>query len=146
MTMRRTIGDRTPGMLLLHRKMGGHASALTLECLGMPSEIVKGNVGLLLLAVVSGEPLHGYAICEELRARSGGVLDLPEGTIYPALHRLENEGLLTSSWAKVDGRRRRVYNLSARGRRSMVNQRAQWQRHVAAVSAILEGVAWPTPA
>jgi DNA-binding PadR family transcriptional regulator len=112
----------------------------------MPPEILKGNVSLLLLAVVSGAPLHGYAICEELRSRSGGVLDLPEGTIYPALHRLEGEGLLTSSWAKVDGRRRRLYSLSAKGRRAMADQRSQWQRHVAAVGSVLEGVAWPSPA
>ena len=65
----------------------------------MKPEALKGHLDALLLAVVAKEPAHGYAILERLRDRSAGAFDLPEGTIYPALHRLEDAGLLKSSWA-----------------------------------------------
>jgi DNA-binding PadR family transcriptional regulator len=65
----------------------------------MRAEALKGHLDGLLLAVVAEEPAHGYAIVERLRDRSGGAFDLPEGTVYPALHRLEQAGLLKSSWA-----------------------------------------------
>ena len=72
----------------------------------MDRERLKGNLDLLLLSVLSAGPAHGYAIISALRERSEGTFDLPEGTIYPALHRLEDSGLLASSWAQAEGRRR----------------------------------------
>ena len=72
----------------------------------MDRERLKGNLDLLLLSVLSAGPAHGYAIISALRERSGGTFDLPEGTIYPALHRLEEASLLASSWAQAEGRRR----------------------------------------
>lgn len=103
----------------------------------MRSESLKGHLDALILAVVSRGPLHGYAIIEELRARSGGALALPEGTVYPALHRLESAGLLSSAWSRGDGRRRRVYELTARGRGELGVRRGEWRDFARAVDAVL---------
>jgi DNA-binding PadR family transcriptional regulator len=102
----------------------------------MRAEALKGHLDPLILAVLAREPLHGYAIIERLRKRSGGELDLPEGTVYPALHRLEQSGFLTSSWSGA-GRRRRVYSLTDRGRRELGARRAEWTTFAAAVEAVL---------
>src|ERR671934_1812807 len=93
----------------------------------MSPETLKGHLDGLLLAVVAEEPAHGYAILERLRRRSGGAFDLPEGTIYPALHRLEEAGLLTSRWAPGATRRRRVYELTSKGRRALRRRREEWR-------------------
>ncbi|HEX5418222.1 MAG TPA: helix-turn-helix transcriptional regulator [Chloroflexota bacterium] len=106
----------------------------------MKGEVLKGHLDLLLLAALQGEAAHGYAIAEALRARSGGVFDLPEGTIYPALHRLEAAGLVESHWQSHAGRRRRVYALTASGTAALATQRATWERFVAGVNAVLSEV------
>jgi PadR family transcriptional regulator, regulatory protein PadR len=105
----------------------------------MRPEALKGHLDSLLLAVVAKEPAHGYAILERLRERSGGAFDLPEGTIYPALHRLEEAGLLTSSWAPGATRRRRVYEVTAKGRRALSGARGEWLSFSDAVNAVLAG-------
>lgn len=91
----------------------------------------------MLLAVLQVNPLHGYGLVEELRRRSNGEFDLAEGTIYPALHRLETSGLLSSRWEVVDGRRRRVYALSTKGREAAGERLASWRRFSAAIDAVL---------
>lgn len=101
------------------------------------AEELKGHLDALILAVLSGEPLHGYAVIEELKRRSGGSLALPEGTVYPALHRLEGGGLLKSAWAAGGGRRRRVYTLTARGRRELGAKRSSWREFVSVVDAVM---------
>jgi PadR family transcriptional regulator, regulatory protein PadR len=102
----------------------------------MRPEALKGHLDGLILAVVADEPRHGYAIIEELKRRSGGSLALPEGTVYPALHRLEEAGLLASSWS--DGaRRRRVYRLTRKGRRELGVRRTEWVQFVRTVEAVL---------
>lgn len=98
---------------------------------------IKGHLDALLLAVVAEGPVHGYAALERLRARSGGRFDLPEGTVYPALHRLEADGLLRSQWIKVAGRRRRQYELTDRGRRELRTRSEDWRRFAAAVERVL---------
>jgi PadR family transcriptional regulator PadR len=103
----------------------------------MRAETLKGHLDPLILAVVAGGPLHGYAIIEELKRRSGGALALPEGTVYPALHRLEAAGLLDSAWSAGDGRRRRVYELTRRGERELGVRRGEWHEFVNAVEAVL---------
>jgi DNA-binding PadR family transcriptional regulator len=103
----------------------------------MKPETLKGHLDGLLLAVVAKEPAHGYAILERLRDESRGAFDLPEGTIYPALHRLEDAGLLKSSWAPGSTRRRRVYRLTARGRRALGSARGEWRTFSDAVEAVL---------
>jgi PadR family transcriptional regulator, regulatory protein PadR len=103
----------------------------------MRAEALKGHLDGMILAVVGEAPVHGYAVIEELKRRSSGALDLPEGTIYPALHRLEAEGLLASAWANGGGRRRRVYRLTRRGRTALGEHRVEWRRFVHAVDGVL---------
>jgi PadR family transcriptional regulator PadR len=103
----------------------------------MDGSALRGHLDLLLLSVLDGEPGHGYAIAERLRARSGGDFDFPEGTIYPALHRLERAGLLRSGWHRVDGRRRRVYELTARGGEAVGARRQAWRRFARSVDAVV---------
>lgn len=103
----------------------------------MRAEALKGHLDAMILAVVGSGPLHGYAIIEQLRRRSGGVLSLPEGTVYPALHRLEAAGLLSSSWSEGGNRRRRIYSLTAKGRRELGLRRAEWREFVSAVEAVM---------
>jgi transcriptional regulator len=101
------------------------------------TEELKGHLDSLILAVVAAEPAHGYAIIEELKRRSGGAFDLPEGTVYPALHRLERAGLLESGWSVASGRKRRVYRLTRRGRRRLEASRTEWQAFAHAIDAVL---------
>jgi len=96
-----------------------------------------GNVDSLILAVLAEAPRHGYAVIEELRARSRGVLDFPEGTIYPALYKLEAAGDVASSWTVVDGRRRRMYRLTAAGRRRLAKARDEWEAYARAMAGVL---------
>jgi DNA-binding PadR family transcriptional regulator len=107
----------------------------------MNSEQLKGHLDALLLSVLSGRPAHGYEVISALRERSGATFDLPEGTIYPALHRLERTGLLRSSWASVGGRRRRVYELTGAGARALAGERRAWRHFAAGMHAVLEGPA-----
>jgi DNA-binding PadR family transcriptional regulator len=100
---------------------------------------VRGHLDLMLLAVLSAGPGHGYAVIERLRARSGGVFALPQGTIYPALHRLEQEGLVSSQPAVVSGRRRRVYELTRRGRAQLRDRQRAWDTFALAVNGVLGG-------
>ena len=103
----------------------------------MKGEALKGHLDMLLLAALAAGAAHGYAIITALRERSGGTFDLPEGTIYPALHRLEQSSLLQSSWTVVGGRRRRVYELTKRGRAVLAEQREAWWAFSGAVKAVL---------
>jgi len=107
----------------------------------MNAEVLKGHLDLLLLAAVHARPAHGYAIAETLRARSTGAFDLPEGTLYPALHRLERAGLLSSLWSEVGGRRRRVYQLTQKGHRALAKRQGEWRDFARAVHAVVEGPA-----
>jgi transcriptional regulator len=103
----------------------------------MEGEMLKGHLDMIVLAALASGPAHGYAVIQEIRSRSGGALDLPEGTIYPALHRLEQGGLLSSRWTAADsGRQRRVYSLTRGGRRALADQRALWQRFTDAVGGL----------
>jgi len=97
---------------------------------------LQGHLDGMLLAVLEAGPLHGYAIVEELCRRSDGEFDLPEGTVYPALHRLEAAGLLSSEWEIVSGRRRRVYALSRRGHAAVGERVASWRTFRSAVDAV----------
>jgi DNA-binding PadR family transcriptional regulator len=103
----------------------------------MKAETLKGHLDALILATLRDAPAHGYAVIEELKQRSGGVFDLAEGTVYPVLHRLEADGLLTSAWSTAAGRRRRVYRLTRRGRAALVAQRGDWQSFARAVEGVL---------
>jgi PadR family transcriptional regulator PadR len=105
----------------------------------MRADAVRGRLDLLVLAVLSAGPAHGYRVIEELRRRSGGTFDLPEGTVYPALHRLERGGLLASRWTTGSARKRRIYRLTRRGRSALERERSEWLLLARAMSAVLEG-------
>lgn len=102
----------------------------------MNPERLKGHLDFLLLSVLAAGPAHGYAIISALRERSEGTFDLPEGTIYPALHRLENAGLLSSAWATASGRRRRVYALTDEGAAALAAERTEWRQFARGVRAV----------
>jgi len=112
----------------------------------MRAEVLKGHLDALLLATLQDGPRHGYAVKEALRAGSGGRFDLPTGTVYPALHRLERAGLIHGTWSVVNGRRRRSYQLTAAGRRALGQERSSWQEFSAAVTALLGTEPWPAQA
>lgn len=114
--------------------------------LRMRAEALKGHLDGLLLAALERGPLHGYGVIEALRAGSGGTFDLPTGTVYPALHRLERAGLIRSAWSDGPGRRRRSYRLTPAGLTALAEQRVGWREFSRSVSAILDAGPWPTPA
>ena len=101
------------------------------------AEALKGHLDSLILAIVAAEPAHGYAIIDELKRRSRGAFELPEGTVYPALHRLERADLLESSWSAASGRKRRVYKLTRRGRRQLEARKSEWRDFARAVDSVL---------
>jgi DNA-binding PadR family transcriptional regulator len=103
----------------------------------MRAEVLKGHLDTLLLAALAVSPAHGYLIVERLRRRSDGAFELSEGTIYPALYRLEASGLLTSHWSSDSGRRRRVYRLTRRGRHALDAGRQDWRGFARAVEAVI---------
>ncbi|MQY04215.1 helix-turn-helix transcriptional regulator [Actinomadura macrotermitis] len=108
----------------------------------MKGDAVRGHLDGLLLAVLEPGPLHGYAIIAAVQERSGGALELRTGTMYPALNRLERVGLLRSSWQASGERRRRCYELTDAGRRSLAEERASWREFTAVIGAVLD----PRPA
>ncbi|HET7743419.1 MAG TPA: helix-turn-helix transcriptional regulator [Gaiellaceae bacterium] len=94
------------------------------------------HVDLLVLSILRSGPAHGYAIVDALRERSEGAFDLAEGTVYPALYRLERQGLVSSAWEEV-ARRRRVYRLTKKGTTALASERDRWQRYVRAMQAVV---------
>ncbi|MEV5681359.1 MULTISPECIES: PadR family transcriptional regulator [unclassified Streptomyces] len=108
----------------------------------MKTDAVRGHLDGLLLSVLESGPLHGYAIITAVSERSNGVLELRKGTIYPALNRLERLGLLRSVWESVGERRKRCYELTDAGRRTLAEERTGWREFTAAIGSVLE----PAPA
>lgn len=103
----------------------------------MRQDAVRGHLDGLLLAVLEPAPLHGYAIITAVQERSGGVLELRTGTIYPALNRLERLGLLRSSWEAVGQRQRRCYELTDAGQRHLAKERTAWRDFTEAIGSVL---------
>lgn len=99
---------------------------------------IKGTLPTLILQVVEREPNHGYRIAKQIKARSKGVLDFKEGTLYPALHKLENEGQLKSYEQVQNGRTRRYYRLTEKGHKTLAKDRNDWREVSKAVTFILE--------
>lgn len=99
----------------------------------------RGDTGLLLLALLAQREMYGYELLGELRHQTDAVVDLPEGTVYPALRRLERQGLIAGRWQDVaDAPRRRYYRLTPNGERALADGRAAWRRWVAATDGLLE--------
>lgn len=104
----------------------------------LKSELPQGTLDLLILKAVAFEPVHGYAIAQRLEQVSRGVVQVPEGSLYPALHRLENRGFLAADWKKTDtGREAKFYRLTRKGRKQLEKEAASWQRLIEAVGLIL---------
>jgi len=101
--------------------------------------LLKGQVDMLLLSIVARGPVHGYALIDQLRLRSGGSFDLPEGTIYPALYRLERMGLLKSEAKKISGRTRRIYRITKAGAEALTQREATWRQLVRDIEAVMGG-------
>lgn len=99
---------------------------------------LKGTLPALVLQVLAREPSHGYRIAQEIKAWSEGLLDFREGTLYPALHRLESDGLVESYEGVEQGRTRRYYRITKAGRGVLARDRKEWQAASRAVSLILE--------
>jgi PadR family transcriptional regulator PadR len=102
------------------------------------SELPQGTLDLLILKVVATGPVHGYAIAQRLDQVSRGVVQVPQGSLYPALHRLENRGLLSADWKDTEtGREAKFYELTRKGRKQLETEAADWQRLIDAVGLIL---------
>ncbi|WP_051343462.1 PadR family transcriptional regulator [Pseudonocardia spinosispora] len=108
----------------------------------MRAEALKGHLDALLLAALEPAPAHGFALMAEIRRRTDGTVDLEGGTLYPALRRLEEAGLIAGTWTNGSGRRRREYQLTERGRTALNDERCLWERFVATIGGALD----PRPA
>jgi PadR family transcriptional regulator, regulatory protein PadR len=107
----------------------------------MRSDLLKGHLDLVLLSCLGEGPAHGYLLSKRVKERSGGEFELLEGTLYPALHRLEARRLVASSWSVEGGRRRRVYRLTPKGTRALGERTAEWHRFSRTVDGVLGGAA-----
>ena len=104
----------------------------------LKSDLPQGTLDLLILKAVAVEPVHGYAIAQRLEQVSRGVVQVPEGSLYPALHRLENRGLLAADWKKTEtGREAKFYRMTRKGRKQFEQEAASWERLIEAVGLIL---------
>ena len=104
----------------------------------LKSDLPQGTLDLLILKAVAVEPVHGYAIAQRLEQVSRGVVHVPEGSLYPALHRLENRGFLAADWKKTEtGREAKFYRLTRKGRKQLEAEAAGWQRLIEAIGLIL---------
>ncbi len=103
-----------------------------------PSAFVQGTLDVLLLKILALEPLHGWAVSQRLKAVSGDVLQVSEGSLYPALHKLEVGGWITAEWKPTENNRRaKFYSLTRAGRKALAEQSADWERLSNAVSQVL---------
>ena len=104
-------------------------------------ESIKGNIDSLLLSLIGQQPMYGYQIIKELERKSQGYFKFKEGTLYPALHRLEKSGLVAGKWQILSsGRQRRYYYITEKGQRLLVARRSQWQDFAAAMNLIIQPV------
>jgi PadR family transcriptional regulator, regulatory protein PadR len=102
------------------------------------SDLPQGTLDLLILKVIALGPVHGYAIAQRLEQVSRGVVQVPEGSLYPALHRLENRGLLAADWKETEtGREAKFYRLTRKGSQQLKTEAADWQRLIHAIALIL---------
>jgi transcriptional regulator len=102
------------------------------------SDLPQGTLDLLILKVVALGPIHGYAIAQRLNEVSRDVVQVPQGSLYPALHRLENRSLLTADWKQTEtGREAKFYRLTRKGRAQLKTESASWQRLVDAIGLVL---------
>jgi PadR family transcriptional regulator, regulatory protein PadR len=103
-----------------------------------PSDLVQGTLDLLILKILALEPLHGWALSQRLKQVSNDVLQVSDGSLYPALHKLEHEGWIRSEWKPTENNRRaKFYSLTTLGRRHLARETANWERLSAAISGVV---------
>src|SRR6267142_2364615 len=103
-----------------------------------PTDLVQGTLDLLIMTMLALEPMHGWAISQRLKQVSGDVLQVSDGSLYPALHKLEQEGWITAHWKTSElGRRAKFYSLTRLGRRHLEKEAANWERLANAISAVV---------
>ena len=101
-------------------------------------EMLKGNTETLILSLLLSEPMYGYQLVKEINSRSGGYFTLKEGTLYPALHRMEREGLIEGRWQNItDGTRRRYCSITLKGRLVLSDRQAEWQLFSRAMNSVI---------
>ncbi len=106
-----------------------------------PNDLLQGTVDLLILKAVSLQPMHGWGISQRIQQISRGVLEVNQGALYPALHRLEDQGWLDAEWGTSENNRRaKYYELTAAGRRQLAAEVRTWQRYANAVQLLLQSV------
>jgi transcriptional regulator len=104
----------------------------------MAGNLYTGTLDLLILRTLQGEPIHGYGIARSIRDRTAGVLDVEQGALYPALHRLNRKGWIRGDWGETEtGRRARFYSLTQKGDKALQQEAARWDEHAKAVYAVL---------
>jgi len=107
--------------------------------MGKPSDLVQGTLDLLILRTISLEPKHGWAIAKRIQQVSGEVLQVQQGSLYPALHRLEQQGWIEAKWAESDtGREVKFYSLTAAGRSQLEKEKESWNRLSTAINLVVE--------
>jgi transcriptional regulator len=103
-----------------------------------PSDLVQGTLDLLLLKILALEPMHGWAISRRLKSISGDVLQVSEGSLYPALHKLEQEGWITAEWKQTENNRRaKFYSLTRLGRKELESEAANWKLLSSAITRVI---------
>lgn len=107
--------------------------------MGKPSDLVQGTLDVLILKTLSLEPKHGWAIAKRIQQVSGDVLQVQQGSLYPALHRLEQQGWIRAKWAETEtGRQAKFYSLTTTGRKRLEEETANWQRLSAAINLVMQ--------
>ncbi len=103
-----------------------------------PTDLVQGTLDLLILTVIANGPMHGWAIAQRIKQMSNDVLQVGQGSLYPALHKLEQQGWIEAEWGESDNNRRaKFYSLTRAGRKAMAQEAAQWERLSAAISLVV---------
>ena len=117
---------------------GLHKSSVDKHSMGKPSDLVQGTLDLLILRTIQLEPMHGWAIAKRIQQVSHEVLQVQQGSLYPALHRLEQRGWIKARWAESEtGRQAKFYTLTAAGRAQMEAETANWNRLSAAIDLVV---------
>ncbi len=107
--------------------------------MGYRAELLKGNADTLLLSLIAQKPMYGYQIIKELEKRSKGYFQFKEGTLYPALHRLETDGLILGKWDRLPrGRERRYYQATEKGLQALAEKLAEWQGFSTALNLVMQ--------
>lgn len=109
--------------------------------MNIKKELTKGSSAMLALSVLENEDLYGYLIIKKISEKSGNVFQFKEGTLYPILHNFEQSGYVTSYWTESDGRNRKYYRITKKGRKALADVKEEWEAYTAAVGRVIHGSA-----